>query len=154
RVQAELEPVMGFFNNLLPVQLGVQGGCKVVDFIRDIKQELLEVFSHQDVPFERLAVEPEVASRTQRVGLYQALFSFQDARDRTRQWGGLKQQGILIFQKGATEDLGLWLMEVPSGIEGGFTYNADLYTAETAAAFRERFIELVQRLAANPSMSV
>ena len=154
RVQAELEPVMGFFNNLLPVQLGVRGERQVVDFVRDIKQELLEVFSHQDVPFERLAVEPEVASRSQRVGLYQALFSFQDARDRTRQWGGLKQQGILIFQKGATEDLGLWLMEVPSGIEGGFSYNADLYTAATAAAFRERFIELVQRLSANPSLSV
>jgi non-ribosomal peptide synthetase component F/thioesterase domain-containing protein len=154
RAQAELEPVMGFFNNLLPVQLEVPGQRKVVDFVRDIKQELLEVFSYQDVPFERLALEPEVASRTQRVGLYQALFSFQDARDRMRQWGALKQQGILIFQKGATEDLGLWLMEVPSGIEGGFTYNADLYTAETAAAFRERFVELVQRLAANPAMSV
>ncbi len=154
RVQAELEPVMGFFNNLLPVQLGVVGERKVVDFVRDIKQELLEVFSHQDVPFERLAIEPEVASRSQRTGLYQALFSFQDARDRTRQWGELGQKSILIFQKGATEDLGLWLMEVPSGVEGGFTYNADLYTAATAAAFRERYMELVQRLAANPSLSV
>ncbi|HJW10248.1 MAG TPA: condensation domain-containing protein, partial [Albitalea sp.] len=154
RSDSELEPVMGFFNNLLPVQLGVAGERRVVDFVRDIKQELLEVFSHQDVPFERLAIEPEVASRTQRVGLYQALFSFQDARDRTRQWGELGQKSILIFQKGATEDLGLWLMEVPHGVEGGFTYNADLYTAATAAAFRERYLELLQRLAANPSLSV
>src|SRR5205085_2352384 len=56
--------------------------------------------------------------------------------------------------KGATEDLGLWLMEVPSGLEGGFTYNADLYTAETASAFRARFLEMLQRLASKPALSM
>ena len=45
-------------------------------------------------------------------------------------------------------------MEVPTGVEGGFTYNADLYTAETAAAFRERFVEMLRRIAANPALSV
>ncbi len=154
RPMAELEVVMGFFNNLLPVQLRVNRELKVIDFIRDVKRELIEVFSHQDVPFEKLAAEPEIASRAQRVGLYQALFSFQDARERPRQWGGLRQSSILLFQKGATEDLGLWLMEVPSGLEGGITYNADLYLPETAAAFRERYVELLTRLAANPAPTV
>ena len=154
RLMAEVEPIMGFFNNLLPVQLSVRHDLRAIDFIRGIKQELLEVFSHQDIPFERLATEPEVAARSQRVGLYQALFSFQDARDRERHWGGLSQKTILIFQKGATEDLGLWLMEVPSGLEGGFTYNADIYTPPTAAAFRERYLELLNRLANHPQMTL
>lgn len=154
RLMTEVEPIMGFFNNMLPVQLQVDPERRFVDFVRGIKQELLEVFSHQDIPFERLAAEPEVAARSQKVGLYQALFSFQDARGRKRQWGNLSQQGILIFQKGATEDLGLWLMELPKGMEGGFTYNADIYTAETAAAFRDRFVEMLQRLAVNPNLKI
>jgi Phosphopantetheine attachment site. len=62
----------------------------------------------------------------------------------------LTQSAILIFQKGATEDLGLWLMEVPGGLEGGFTYNADIYTAQTAKAFRARYLELINRLTENP----
>jgi len=66
----------------------------------------------------------------------------------------LKQQSIMIFQKGATEDLGLWLMEVPHGLEGGFTYNADIYLPETAAAFRERYVELLRRIAADPSLKM
>jgi amino acid adenylation domain-containing protein len=153
RLMAEVEPIMGFFNNLLPVQLPVRHETAAIDFVRGIKQELLEVFSHQDIPFERLATEPEVAARS-RVGLYQALFSFQDARDRKRQWGGLTQKTILIFQKGATEDLGLWLMEVPNGLEGGFTYNADIYTRETAKAFHDRYVELLKRLAENPQLTL
>ena len=154
RLMTEVEPIMGLFNNMLPVQLQVDAERQFVDFVRGIKQELLEVFSNQDIPFERLAAEPEVAARSQKVGLYQALFSFQDARGRKRQWGNLSQQGILIFQKGATEDLGLWLMELSKGMEGGFTYNADIYTAATAAAFRERFVELLQRLAVNPQLTI
>jgi amino acid adenylation domain-containing protein len=154
RLAAELEPVMGFFNNLLPVQVDLRAEQSLIEFAGALKADLLEVFSHQEVPFERLATEPEVAARTQKVGLYQALFSFQDARERRRQWGALSHQSILIFQKGATEDLGLWLMEVPHGLEGGVTYNADIYTAETAAAFRERYMELLRRVADLPSATI
>jgi hypothetical protein len=60
----------------------------------------------------------------------------------------------LLFQKGATEDLGLWLMEVPGGLEGGFTYNADIYSPETAKAFRRRYYELLERLVAEPALTL
>jgi amino acid adenylation domain-containing protein len=150
RMMTEVEPVMGFFNNLLPLQLRIDPNQKAIDYLHSVKREFLDVLSFQDIPFERLAMEPEMMARSQRAGIYQALFSFQDARERTRLWGDVEQSSILIFQKGATEDLGLWLMEVPGGLEGGFTYNADIYSASTAAAFKARFFELVQRFVADP----
>ncbi len=150
RMMTEVEPVMGFFNNLLPLQLRLEPNQAAPDYLHRVKQEFLDVLSFQDIPFERLAMEPEMQARSQHAGIYQALFSFQDARERTRLWGDLEQSSILLFQKGATEDLGLWLMEVPGGLEGGFTYNADIYSASTAAAFKARFLELVQRFVADP----
>ena len=154
RLSPETEGVMGFFNNLLPVQFEFEPTKTLGEFLDAVKKDTLDVFEHQEIPFERLAGEPEISSRAQRVGLYQALFSFQDARDRKRDWGALRQQAILIFQKGATEDLGLWLMEVPSGLEGGFTYNADIYLPETAVAFRGRYVELLRRIAGDPSLKM
>jgi amino acid adenylation domain-containing protein len=68
RLAAELEPVMGFFNNLLPVQVDLRAEQSLIEFAGALKADLLEVFSHQEVPFERLATEPEVAARTQKVG--------------------------------------------------------------------------------------
>jgi amino acid adenylation domain-containing protein len=152
RLSPETEGVMGFFNNLLPVQFEFEPTKTLGEFLDAVKRDTLDVFEHQEVPFERLAAEPEIASRAQRVGLYQALFSFQDARDRKRDWGGLRHQAILLFQKGATEDLGLWLVEGPGGLEGGFTYNADIFLQETAVAFRERYMELLRRIAGDPSL--
>jgi hypothetical protein len=90
----------------------------------------------------------------QRAGLYQALFSFQDARERIRKWGQLDQKTILLFQKGATEDFGLWLMEVPYGIEGGVIYNAEMFDAATAEAFCTRYVELLQKIAGNPALTI
>jgi len=106
------------------------------------------------VPFERLATEPEIAFHANKVGLYQSLYSFQDARARERHWGPLAHSSVLVMQKGATEDFGLWLMEVPGGLEGGFNYNADLFDAATAQLFRERLIGLLRRVADAPGQSV
>ncbi|CUA98539.1 amino acid adenylation domain [Thiomonas bhubaneswarensis] len=154
RTLAQIESVMGFFNNLIPIQLRLDPDETVTALLRRVKQEFLNALNYQDIPFERLAMEPEMLARSKQAGLYQVLFSFQDARERPRQWGELIQSSILIFQKGATEDLGLWLMEVPSGLEGGMTYNADIYTETTATHLRERFLELVQRLIAAPDQTV
>ncbi len=124
------------------------------DWVRGVKAELLEVFANQDVPFERLAGEPEFVSYSQKSGFYQGLFSFQDARDRQRDWGGLAQENLPIMQGGATEDLGLWLMEGPGGLTGGINFNADLFTRETAQLFRDRFMALLRDAVAQPKATL
>lgn len=154
RLAAEVEGVMGFFNNLLPACLELPAGLALADWVRAVKAELLALMAHEDVPFERLAEEPELALRAQQAGLYQTLFSFQDARERPRGWGALQQSSVLVMQRGATEDFGLWLMEVPGGLEGGVNYNADLFLPQTAAMFRDRYLALLQRVAEQPGATV
>jgi acyl carrier protein len=145
---------MGFFNNMLPVHLRVNDSQSLGDWVRGVKAELLEVFANQDVPFERLAGEPEFASYSQKSGFYQGLFSFQDARDRERDWGGLAQENLPIMQGGATEDLGLWLMEGPAGLTGGINFNSDLFTRDTAQLFRDRFMALLRDAVARPQATI
>lgn len=154
RLITEVEPVMGFFNNLLPTPLAVQPNLKIKEWLSTVKAELISAFANQDVPFERLAIEPDFAKQGNRSGLYQTLFSFQDARERQRRWGELDQSMILIMQKGATEDFGFWLVEVPNGLEGGINYNSDLYDQTTAAMFRDRIHGLLKRIAETPDQTI
>ncbi len=154
RLSADLESVMGFFNNLLPVHLSLDPAKSLRQWVADVKRELMDAFANQEVPFERLAGEPEIALHANKSGLYQSLFSFQDARERKRRWGPLQHSAVLVMQRGATEDFGLWLMEVPGGLEGGFNYNADLFDASTARIFRERLVGLLQRVAGAPDIGV
>ena len=105
---------------------------------------------NQQVPFERFASEPEFSGRAKGVGLYQVLFSFEDTRERTPAIGPLRQRQIQVSQRGATEDIGLWLADGLGGLEGGLTYNADIYRRETGAALRNRYVELLQRVVEHP----
>jgi acyl carrier protein len=145
---------MGFFNNMLPIYLKVDARLPLGEWVRAVKRELLEAFANQDVPFERLASEPEFAGYSQKAGLYQGLFSFQDARERQTDWGGLAHQRVSIMQGGATEDLGLWLVEGAAGLEGGINFNADLFKRETAQLIRKRFLALLRDAAARPQATI
>ncbi|SEO95529.1 amino acid adenylation domain-containing protein [Luteibacter sp. UNC138MFCol5.1] len=153
RNQTEVESVMGYFNNLLPLHVSVDPALSFLEFVRHVKRTAIEAFGHPDVPLEYLQRELRVGQGAGAT-LYQALFSFQDARQRVVDWAGLAHEQILLFQSGATEDLGLWFLEGHAGMVGGVTYNADLLRADTARMMRERYLGMMQAVVANPSIAV
>ena len=153
RNQTEVESVMGYFNNLLPLHVTVEPSLRFIDFVRQVKDAAIESFGHPDVPLEYLLRELRSGHGNGAV-LYQALFSFQDARQRMVDWGGLSHEQILLFQSGATEDLGLWFLENTKGMLGGVTYNADILQADTARLQRDRYLALMTRVCADPTQSI
>jgi len=153
RNQTDVESVMGYFNNLLPLHVHVDPALSFLEFVRQVKRIAIDAFGHPDVPLEYLQRELKVGQGAGAT-LYQALFSFQDARQRAVDWGGLDHEQILLFQSAATEDLGLWFLESHAGMVGGVTYNADLLQAETARVMRERYLGMMHAVAANPAMAV
>ncbi|SEF33508.1 non-ribosomal peptide synthetase [Variovorax sp. NFACC27] len=154
RQQAETEDVMGFFNNVLPVSLTVDRSLALPAFMRYVKQELLSMMNNQQVPFERLMAEPGYAGQIKTSGPYQSMFSFQDARERTRSIGSLQTRQMHVMQHGATDDIGVWLMDKPHGLEGALIYNADVYLRETGAQLRERYLEVLRRVAEEPGATL
>ncbi|WP_162589326.1 non-ribosomal peptide synthetase [Variovorax sp. RA8] len=150
----ETEPVMGMFGNLLPLPVELDLQQTLGQFMQSLKQRLISALDNQQIPFERFAGEPEFSARAKGVGLYQVLFSFEDTRERAQSLGPLHLRQVQVSQRGATEDLGLWLTEGPDGLEGGLTYNADIYRGETAFALRDRYVELLRRVAAQAQESL
>lgn len=145
---------MGFFNNMLPVRLPVNTSLSWIDWIGQVRAAVVEAFAHQDVPFERIAHVLEAEQPGVHARLYQCMFSFQDARSRPTHWGPLAHERVRIKHKGATEDLNLWLVEIPSGIEGGIQYDTHLYLPETARALHERFVALLDAVSRAPHQTV
>jgi amino acid adenylation domain-containing protein len=154
RPTPELDPIMGFFNNMLPVRLPVDTSLSWLDWIGRVRAAVVEAFAHQDVPFERIAHALEAEQPGVHARLYQCMFSFQDARNRPTHWGPLAHERVRIKHKGATEDLNLWLVEIPSGIEGGIQYDTHLYLPATAKSLHERFVALLDAVARTPTQTV
>jgi len=154
RESAELEGVMGFFNNLLPMSIDVAPALRVAQVLGAVQLEMVGAMANQGIAFEVLSAQPEVAAVASASGLYQASFSFQDFRERTTSWGPLQHSRVDVAQRGVTEELGFWLGETGGGIVGAVTYKTSVFTAATAEALRDRFIELLAAVCARPQATV
>ena len=154
RPSADLDGVMGFFNNLIAVRMPVDLNLPAVEWVKAVRKVMVEAIANQDVPFEQLASELNLSRAGAPTRLYQVMFSFQDARQRPTHWGPLEHTRVTAFQKGSTEDINLWMVEIPNGIEGGLQYNSELYLPETANALRDRFLTVLEDMARNPNRTM
>ncbi|HEX5124543.1 MAG TPA: amino acid adenylation domain-containing protein [Rhodanobacteraceae bacterium] len=155
RSSSDIEQVMGLFTNLLPLAVDVDPSMRFDGLVRHVKNVVLDSFAYPDVQLEdvmRDASMKEVAGSS--APFYQAQFSYQDARQRTRDWGGLAQSQIPLSQKAATEDLAVWVLEHVDGMIGGVLYNADIFTKETMQRLASRFLGMLDRIVADPQQTV
>jgi len=150
RSHIEVEKLMGFFVNALALRKNVDENLSFVDFTREVRAAVLDGFSHPDVPFEHLVRELKLPRDESRLPVYQAFFSFQDARQRPTHWGNLQHERFPVLQAGLAEDIGLWFVERPWGLIGGLSLNADIFAQATGRRYRDRFIRLVESILADP----
>ena len=146
RPAPELEHVMGFFNNMLPMRVAVRHDLSAIDWVREVRRQITGALSNQDVPFELIAQQLKLKSGK----LYQVLFNFQDVRDRITRWGGLEHERVNLLKYGSTEDMNFWLVEEKAKIAGGFQYDTDVLLPASAEALRDRYAVLIGRLIARP----
>ncbi len=154
RALPELETVMGFFVNALPLRLRVDPSASFLELLRHVRAEVVESFGAQDVPFEHLVRVLDTKRDESRFPIYQAFFSYQDARQRPPTWGDLEHHNLPVFQPAAAQDVALWFLDNVDGLVGGLNYNTDIFEAGTAAGWRRRFLALTEAIAADPERSI
>jgi non-ribosomal peptide synthetase component F len=154
RSAAELEKVMGLFTNLLPLPLELDPAASFVDLVAQVKRTVLAGFANPEVQLDDLLRAPGLRALAGSADLYQAQFSYQDARQRIVDWGGLAQSQIPIFQRGASEDLAVWFLEHPDGLIGGAVYNADTLERATVQRLVADYLALLDGAVADPAQSI
>lgn len=154
RNSSEVEGLMGYFTNLLPLRMEIDPSQPFSALVRRVRDVVLDSFSAPEIRLEDLTRELSLRSEGGGAMLYQALFSFQDIRQRVVRWGNLDHSRIEVFQPGATEDLGLWFVEDGDGMTGGLIYNADILLEDTVLRLRERYLALLHAIVAAPDVPV
>ncbi|WP_426661101.1 amino acid adenylation domain-containing protein [Rhodanobacter aciditrophus] len=150
RDAVELEPVMGFFVNALPLRLAIDPQAGFLDTLHAVRTVVLDAFACPDVPFEHLVKALRLPRDESRPPLAQAMFSYQDVRGRACSWGGLRHERLPVFQRGSAHDLGLWFVELEHRLLGGMIFNADIFEPATAARYRRGYETLLESALADP----
>jgi hypothetical protein len=74
----ELEPLIGFFVNAVPMRIRATKSDRFVDLAQRARNVALRAFQHQELPFEKLVEEIEPERALLRNPVFQATFSLQN----------------------------------------------------------------------------
>jgi acyl carrier protein len=154
REQPELEPLMGFFVNMLPMPMHVDPTVRIEDWLAQVRDNVVESFSSPDVPFDHLVRQLKPPRDPSRPPLHQVTFSYQDVRERPTKWGSAEHQRFPTPMLGAAQELALWCVETKKHIEFVFTFTSDILETSSVQAFAQGLEAIVQQLAGDSSRTI
>ncbi len=155
RGRAELEPLIGFFVNSLPLRVDLTDNPSFLDLLGQVRQTTLDAYAHQDLPFERLVEEVAPTRSTTHHPIFQMAFAFHNAEDED----GLELPGLAVTplypdSQQARLDLELHLDERADGLDGTLFYHTGLFERDTIESLAGRFQTLLAGIARDPTRRV
>ena len=156
RNRAELEPLIGFFVNMLALRTELFGEQSVRALVDRVREVTLAAYEHQDLPFEKLVDELKPRRSLNHSPVYQVAFVLQNTPE-SEQSGPLAEVRELGFDEdpvvaaGSTKfDLTLSVAERGGGFVGTCEYRTDLFDHRTVARFLRRYVRMLDAAGRDP----
>jgi amino acid adenylation domain-containing protein len=151
RNRLEIEPLIGFFINLLVLRTDLSGNPSFTELLQRIRQVTLGAYAHQDLPFDRLVKELQPQRYLSYTPpLFQVLLVLQNTPQRAFELSGLNLKLLEVENTTTRFDLALLLTETERGIEGKWQYNADLFSPTTITNLSSHFQNLLHSITETP----
>ncbi|MFE3637480.1 condensation domain-containing protein, partial [Streptomyces sp. NPDC059168] len=156
RPEAELEGVVGYFVNMLPMRLDADPGRAFTELLAQAKDATGEAHAHKDVPCADLAAALVPHRDPARSPLFQATFNLLPTWDvPSDDDAGAPAVTRLRTDAGTSRyDLSLVVQETGAGLAGYLEYSTDLYTPATAERLARAYEHLLARIAGDPGGSL
>ncbi|WP_326595004.1 amino acid adenylation domain-containing protein [Streptomyces sp. NBC_01803] len=154
RDRAELEPLIGYFVNTLPIRTDLAGDPSFTEVLGRVRDSCLGAYAHQDVPFELVVADLNTARDLSRPPVYQVSFSYGREPVPTLALGGAELTRMPVRSAGSRFDLELQAFDAGGALSGWFDYDRDLFEESTVARLAGHFRRLAEQVAARPDTPV
>ncbi len=158
RTRRELEPLVGFFINTLPLRADLSGDPSFRDLLAQVRASTLDSYANQDLPIERLIETLNIERDLSHAPLFQTMLFYQNFPrgdvdlpglrmlpvDMTDAHSGTARVDFSIFASEDEEDGLIMLME----------YATDLFDRDYVEAFADHLAQLLRSAIAAPETRV
>jgi amino acid adenylation domain-containing protein len=145
RGRSEIEGLIGFFVNTLPVRVDLSGAPTGAELLRRVRERTLGAQRHQDFPFEQMVERVRPARSLSHTPLFQAMLAWQEVTSGPLELPGIAAAPIDGVDRGAAPfDLMLGLAPRGERIAGTLVYATALFdraTVERYAGYLRRVLE-------------
>ncbi|MET7641792.1 amino acid adenylation domain-containing protein [Streptomyces sp. NPDC005438] len=154
RSQAEVEPLIGYFVNTLPIRGDLSGDPDFTSVLGRVRDACLGAYAHQDLPFEMLVADLNAPRDLSRSPVYQVSFSYGREPVPSFAMAGARLTRLPVRSEGARFDLELQAFDSQGGVTGWFEYDRELFDEATVFRLAGHFRRLVERATAQPDVPV
>lgn len=155
RSSADLEKVLGMFVNTLPLRNRCEAGQSFIDFMEEVRNNVLGAFQHQDYPFEELLGAMNIQRDMSRNPLFDYMFTYLPEGVAALEFEGLKMTAVSYEHKISKMDLSL---EVSAETDGTFSCSIEYCTAifrrESIERLGRHFVKVVEEVSADQNILV
>lgn len=154
RTQAELEPLIGFFANMLVMRTDLAGEPSFVEVLSRVRETVLDAYDHQELPFEKLVEELRPRRDRSHHPLFQVAFLYGDGSLRLPDLPGVTATPVPFEMGTAKFDLMLSVFNRPDGLHCRIEYSSDLFTEATIQSMLGHLQVLLESIIAAPQAPV
>ncbi|WP_103071072.1 non-ribosomal peptide synthetase [Aquimarina sediminis] len=149
REHSDLKDQIGFYINTLPLKSNVKSSISFDEFYEQIKQDLLEAYTHQMYPFDRMIEELEKEEGVSKNDLFGIRVVLQNTSDADEKSIIPKDEIGVVKDYGATKakfDILLVFEEIGDHIGIRVTYNTDIYDNDLIEGLINHYQALIREI--------
>jgi len=154
RGRTEVEELLGFFINTLVLRTDFSGNPTFQELLARVRENCLQAYAHQDLPFERIVEELQPDRDLSRNPLFEVMFELRKSRNQTAKPGGMKVEELEFDSGLAKFDLTLYMIEEGETLRGLLEYRTDLFDPATIERMLGHFERLLEGIVAHPKKRV
>ena len=156
RKHPELEKLIGFFINTLPIRTRFEPGLSFRQLLALVRESSIGAYDHQELPFEQMVEALNVERDTSRNPLVQVMLQLIELPEAgLEQLDGLAVQSLPSRGDSAKVDLSFDLRRsADQGLSASITYATDLFDGDRIERLRSHLITLLSSVLQAPDQSV
>ncbi len=154
RTRAEVEKIIGFFVNMLPMRIDLAQNVSFRELIAQTRETALGAFSHQDIVFDRLLEELNVVRDLSHNPIFQVSFNVVNTPELQSRWGDLQVAISMPEDIGSKFDLTVYVEELAREIKLELLYSASLFAAPRMQEFAGQYIYLAEQAMRFPDIPI
>lgn len=159
RERIEFEDLIGFFVDSLALRVDLSGGPAFSDLVDQVRETVLDAFSHQGAPFEHVVdslAPPRELNRNPVVQVWFNLITTNVGHGLgTLQLAGLDVETFDCGTETTRFDVELHLFDAGSDrVTGALIYAQDLFDRQTMAAFAAHYLNFLAAVVREPTTAI
>lgn len=158
RHDAALEPLIGFFVNVLPLRSRRVAGASFRDTLAACRRDVLAAFEHDGLPFDRIVEAAGMPRDRTRNPLVQALFVLQNTPAGQLAMPGVQAEMLPPVARNSKFDMALFLEpeggQEAAALRGDWVFATALFERTTVARFASDWLATLDALLRAPDQPV